>query len=221
LHAAAVALVGLASLSLQAEDFELALDYLDRSFALSRELAFTEGKGHALFAVAAVRALQGDRMAAIDLYMRAALLYQRTGDVDSLGKVYNNLGVLRYLDGYHVVAIPLLELGLDFVSAMADIVVVINALANNILTYESHYFQRASIYRDAVAGLARELPPGLSRAADGTLAFVGSVATTRRPGTYTADLVIPQSTLFLQVPSLVSDHSYRRGGLATSPAERS
>jgi hypothetical protein len=145
-------------------------------------------------------ALRGNsELEAIDLLNRAALLHQRTGDRNSLAKVYNNIGAVLYSKGVFVDAIPYLELGLDFGAASPDLLTVINSLSNNIRAYELHYQQDAGPLRQALLPLVEYLPElDTPRLGDKTILPIGTVMTAA-DATYRTGEVLREAVLFLSL----------------------
>jgi tetratricopeptide (TPR) repeat protein len=151
-------LTGLAAIEISREELVEALRLLDRAFAVARSSRSTFEKGQALAMAGAVFAIQRDFIRARGILSRAALLHQRCRDLESLGRTYNNIGVTFHMESRFTEAIPYVELGLSFVSARADLLVVLNCLNNNIRVFEDLELAGAHQYRGPMRALVTELP---------------------------------------------------------------
>lgn len=195
-------LVGLATVDICRGQSEAALDRLDRAFSLARASRFTEGKGHALTAVGVIHVLSGNLERAHAINERAALLHQRSGDLDSLGKTYNNNGIAYYLDGRNFVqAIPFLHRGLDFTVARSDLLVILNVLNNNICGFEQDHLEPALAWRELAKPLITELPQDTQRLGDQTVRPVGETGTPSGV-TFAEHPFITEPVIFAPIPSL-------------------
>jgi hypothetical protein len=143
-----------------------------------------------------------DHRRARDLANRGALLYQRTRDVESLGKAYNLVGVSYFADGGRFAdAIPFLEIGLEFVASEADLAYVISLLSNNARAYESFYSEPATTFRAPMPGFVATVHSDpVIRLADLTLMRVGW-KTTPAIATLQSDPVIAEPVVLLPFPS--------------------
>jgi tetratricopeptide (TPR) repeat protein len=181
---------------------ESALALLDRSFAAARSSGSTAGKGHALSTVGLVYTLTGEYQTARELLGRAALLHQRTQDLESLGKTYNNIGVAYWLDkGRFASAIPFLERGLDFVAARDDLLLILNSLNNNNSAATQHYDDPPRIFRERFSNLVEQLTePNMGRLTDQTVIAVGP-APAPRDKSFEEEPLHTAPVLFASVPS--------------------
>ena len=93
------ALVQSGLLHLAAGNHSAALDELDHAFSLGRENSLAGPKGQALALVGCVYERQGLHNKALQAWDRARLLHERSADSAALGRTYNNVGVLHFVEG--------------------------------------------------------------------------------------------------------------------------
>jgi hypothetical protein len=201
-QSASTILTCLATVDLARSDRSSALDCLNRAFGLARTTGFTSGKGQALSGAGALYVLAGDYDYARRLLHRAALLHQRCGDVNSLGKTYNNIGTAFFGDeGNYVDAIPFLELGLDFTCVDADLIATLNTLSNNATAFLHQYQEEPSDpFRGRIEALVTSLPdPGIDRLADRTVIPRSDV---RRQAAFRDRPVVTDSVLLAPFPTV-------------------
>lgn len=169
-----LALTQIANLEIAACSSLAALEHLDQAFSIGREQLLTGPKGAALAAVACGFLELGDYEQCLALLNRAQLLHERSEHQLSLGRTYNNAGVVHFVNGRFVSAIPYLERALDILGPIADVVTILTVLNNNVRAYESHYFERAAELRDAMTSFQALLADAeLSRFGDRTIARKG------------------------------------------------
>jgi tetratricopeptide (TPR) repeat protein len=194
-------LTALACVDLAVGQAGTALDRLHRSFGIARASKSVYAKAQALSAVGIAYVHREEPNEALDILDRAALLCQRCGDRESLAKVYNNIGVIRYLRGRFVDAIPRLELGLDLAGARPDLLTLVNALNNNIRAFEMQYLEPASHFRPRLESLLTvDLEPSPGRLSDYTIAPTAPRLTDVN-ATYASDPLIAEATLFISMRS--------------------
>lgn len=176
-----------------------ALNRLNASFVIAREIQSVPAKAHALSGVGAAYTLSGDHREAHAILNRASLLHQRTADRNSLSKVYNNIGVMLHNLGAHTDAIPFVELGLEFGSTSPDLLTMIGSLNNNIRTYEECYQVGAGHFRDAYAPLI-DLLPSIDADRFGDLMMLpGRDRLTASGATYRSDPYVVEPVLLLSM----------------------
>jgi tetratricopeptide (TPR) repeat protein len=196
-------LVGLASIAVTERDGDGPFELLDEAFRVARAERSASAKGHALACVGVGLLLEDRHERARDMFGRAALLYQRAKDVESLGKTYNNLGVSYYLDrGRFADAIPYLELGLEFLGVEADLGYVMNSLSNNARAFESYYIEPAVMFRKPVPALLGVLENRLvPRLGDATVMPVGPLSTAEG-ATFFENPIVVEPVLYLALPAM-------------------
>jgi tetratricopeptide (TPR) repeat protein len=197
-------LVMTAVLDLAARDSEAALSRLSTAFSMARGISSTSGKAHALSSVGLAYAIAGQQDAATAALHRAALVYQRRADVSALGRVYNNIGAVYHIQGRFVEAIPYLELGLEFLSASPDLLLLLNSLNNNVRAFEQHYMERAADFRSTFDSLIPLVPSDTPRLGDLTVIPVGTM-TTSQVATFSSDPYLAEVVLFAAVPEVKDD----------------
>ncbi len=192
-------LTALALVDLMEGHISSAFTRLDASFSIGREIKSAPAKAHALSAVGIAYTLQEDYREAWSIFNRASLLHQRTGDRNSLSKVYNNIGVMLYTRDAHTESIPFVELGLEFGGASPDIFTVIGSLNNNIRVYEDCYQIGAGHFREAFVPLLELLPdPSVDRFGDSTM-LPARDRLTAGGATYKANPFIREAVLLLSM----------------------
>jgi len=124
-----------------------ALAVLDEAFRIGRRTNDALLNGRVLNNAGAIFASAGSYGDAARLYQRAVLLRQRCGDRRGLGQSYNNLGVAHAKAGDLVGAIPFIEMAVVMLADVGDLVSLIVALSNSIVTYEHYYETPARVFR--------------------------------------------------------------------------
>jgi tetratricopeptide (TPR) repeat protein len=192
-----------------------ALTKLDRAFAIGRAERLTLAKGHALATVACLQILDapppaGDGSEAPDLGMfnmlgRAQLLHERVGDISSLGRTYNNFGILHLIRGRFVSAIPFFERSLELLGGTNDVFALLAVLNNNIRAVEQYHLARAADLRDKMEELAVALhDQAIPRFADLTAWSANPIQAGSSSATFATDLYIADAMLLL--PVLYGNH---------------
>lgn len=192
-----------------------ALKGLDRAFSIARSDRLTLAKGHALGTVACLEVqaappIKGEGretppVRALEMLGRAQLLDERTGDVASLGRTYNNFGVLHYLRSNFVNAIPFFERSLELLGETGDILALLAVLNNSVRAVEQESGARAGALRDKTEELAAVLHDGdLPRFGDLTAWFTRPVGRMSSDATFAGELYIGDPVLL--APVLFSWH---------------
>jgi tetratricopeptide (TPR) repeat protein len=197
-----VAWIHRATCHLAAGETDTALSLLDKAFALGRDHGLTGSKGHAL-AAAGCAYLAAGNAGATAILNRAQLLHERAGDRRSLGRTYNNIGVVHYGEGRFVDAIPYLERALDLVNVTGDVLTILNTINSNVRAYEQAYLERASEFRDKMEAFAPLLHDReLSRFGDLTaLPWAARAAPADQKVSFATDLFVAEPMVLLPIPT--------------------
>jgi tetratricopeptide (TPR) repeat protein len=202
LEALCLALVSMSTIDLARGSTDAALDELNRAFEIGRRMDFTAGKGYALTNAGAAYVVNGDFGRARDLLSRAALLSQREGDAEVLGKTYLNIGVSYFQDrGRFVEAIPFLELGLELVARRADLLTTVNALSTTFSAWCHQDPDSPHDVRQQIAPLLGALPvEDFGRLRDRTVIPLGTPEIAP-DATYAREPTLSQPIIFLVMPT--------------------